>query len=390
LDDEVRAPYETVAAAEKKKYDEAVAEWRIKESAKKKAHAAVKKEGSDERRAAVPMREPMVPNLFSSERSLGSFSDSSNPYPSEWFHAAPENEASEREDSSILRTSVPQVVDTSPGESYERRAYESSMASPAWPHVRQDSSYYHQQSYGASETYLRYSPDVQRNTYLNQNLFSQDVPMRVAPASASAHSGYRDYYQQNPQSMYRHSGRHGEMRMAHGDMRMPRAASLPLSRHGDPSQQHQSRRQSYHPSVPPQQLDHQEIQQIHSNVAQLRSARENSSRYHHSAAMRGNMPHPRSASMPHLHDPSTPVERRDMRQRQVHTGEEVTSGSYRSATGQVRPLSDPTTNRRRPFNPEHIEPAINDETSIVETSLHSLTESLDEDAISFITSMKYS
>lgn len=374
LDDEVRAPYEKIAATEKKKYDELVADWRIKQSAKKKAQALAKKEGSDERKAA-PTREP---NLFSSERSLGSFSDTSNPYPSEWFHATPENEASERDDSSMSRSLVPPVVDTSPRASYERRAYDSSMASPAWQQYRQDpSSYYQQQSYGASDPYMRYSPEIQRTAYLNPSLFSHDHSMRPTEAPP-AHSGYRDYYHHAHQSGYHPSGRHAEMRM-------PRAASLPMSLLGDPTQQHQS----HHPAVPPQHLQQQrEIQQqIHRNVAQLRSVRERSSRYHHhhsTSATRGSMSHPRSASMPRLQHPSTPVER---------VGEEINDGSYRPTMGQVHALSDPTGNRRRHphFTPDQNEPAAtHDETSVIETSLHSLTESLDEDAISFITSMKYS
>lgn len=422
LDGEVRSPYEATAAEEKKKYDEAVAEWRIKQTAKKKARP-VKKDVLDERRAApTSMREQMVPNIFSSERSLGSFSDSSNPYPSEWFHASHENDASGRVDST--RGSVPPVVETAPRTPYERSGYDSSTASPAsWPHgrPRQDSyAYYHQQGL-ASDMYPVYSPDPSRNSHLNPSLFSQDVSMRTGPVSSSSgHPRYRDYFHHTPQSQhFQHSGRHG-------DMRSQRISSLPMSRHGDPMDQHRHPHTAEPPQPPQQQeLRRQEVQHIRQNVTHLRPVRESASRYHHSqSGTQGSVPHPRSASMSHLHHPSTPIDRAslphlyhpsvpvaagDSRRRRLmvaHGESEMNDASYRSAPERVRPLSDPTESRasrrpfnpeqiepvtnRRPFNPERIEPATNDESSIVETSLHSLTESLDEDAISFITSMKYS
>lgn len=389
LDDGVRAPYEKIAAAEKKKYDELVAEWRIKEGVKKKAQALAKKEAADVRKSA-PMREPVVPNLFSSERSLGSFSDTSNPYPSEWFHAAPEMEGSERDDS---RGSVPPIVETSPRASYDRRAYDSSMPSPAWQHPRQD-PYYHQhhhQNYGPSDHYMRYSSEEQRNAYLNQNLFAPEISMRASPSAPVVHPGYRDYYHHSQQSIYQPAGRYSEMRL-------PRAASLPISRHGDPAQQHQS----HHAVAPPQYLHPPEdIQEpIEAEVVHGRSARESSSRYrhhhqqrHYSSPTRGSAPHPRSASMPHAQHPSTPPERGSGRRRSLMSGggEEVPD---RSTLVQALTQSDPTGSRRRPplANPDLVDPAAtpNEESFIVETSLHSLTESLDEDAISFITSMKYS
>jgi hypothetical protein len=387
LDGEVRAPYEKIAAGEKKKYDELVAEWRIKQSAKKKSLAAAKKEGADERKTA-PGREAHVPNLFSSERSLGSFSDSSNPYPSEWFHTAHEHETYEREDSSVARSSIPPVVDTSPEAAYERRVYDSSMASPAWQQYRHDhASYYHQQNYGVSEPYMRYSPE--RNAYLDQSLFSHDTSVQDS-ATPAAHSGYRDYYHHTQQSMHHHRGRHS-------DMRMSRAASLPLSRHGDQTQTHDAHHAyAQHQHLPHQQEMHQQdvYQQIHINVSQLRSARERSSRYHQypSTTSRGSSQYARSASMPHTQHLSTPGEREDRRRRRIRGGEEIVDGSYRPSTEQVRPLTDPTASRRRTIlNPDQIEAVVpHDESSVVETSLHSLTESLDEDAISFITSMKYS
>lgn len=389
LDNEVRAPYEKVAATEKKKYDEAVAEWRIKQAAKKKSEAE-KKQSPDERGAAT-MRETVVPNLFSSERSLGSFSDSSNPYPSEWFHTATVNETSERDDSIMARGSVPPVVDTSIRASYERRGYESSMVNPAWSNPRQESAYYQQaQAYPASDSYPRYTPEMPRNTYLNQSMFSpsHDSSSRAGPAPG-AHSGYRDYYQHPGQSMYHPSGRHG-------DMRMPRASSIP-HRHEDLVHQQQlqqrEQQQSHHPSGPPSHHLHQEIQQIHSNVAQLRSPRESSSRYPHlpSAAARGSGSHPRSASMPphSLNQPSTSRGRSSSRRRHAQQGGEEMEEGSQTEHGR-RPATDPTTSGRRSFNADQLEPTNNDEEDIVETSLHSLTESLDEDAISFITSMKYS
>jgi hypothetical protein len=66
-------------------------------------------------------------------------------------------------------------------------------------------------------------------------------------------------------------------------------------------------------------------------------------------------------------------------------------GTYSPVDTDVRPTSDSTLQRTATMDVEPL-PAVTktDDDPIVESSLHSLTESLDDDAISFITSMKYS
>jgi HMG (high mobility group) box len=432
LEDDVRAPYEKIAATEKKKYDELVAEWRLKQAAKKKALAAAKKEEDNERKNAPMYREPTAPNLFSSERSLGSFSDTSNPYPPEWFHSA---EGSEREDRSMARSAVPPVVDMSSEASYDRRSYDSSMASPGW-HYMQDpvSSYYmstgsHHHGYDETDPYPRYSPDTQRTSY----------PGSYSPDASSAHvpmysGAYRDYYHQ---SIYQPlSSRYSDARTT------PRASSLPMPRHSDPTSlsvassssqpqasylSSQSRRGSLH-----QHHHLQQHSQMHTPSSYRRSSRDSSlsssTRYQPrgGSSSTGTQSYGRSASMPGaLPSPPTILGGSEgglgshhSRRRGAGAGGAASSGSgammlggsgglpdepmldtsYRSApqlhSASSLLLSSPPLDMAIAAGPHMTTDPHRTTTEAAavdpETSLHTLTESLDEDAISFITSMKYS
>jgi HMG (high mobility group) box len=450
LEDDVRLPYEKIAATEKKKYDELVAEWRLKQAAKKKALAAAKKEEDNERKNAPMYREPPAPNLFSSERSLGSFSDTSNPYPPEWFHSA---EGSEREDRGMSRSSaVPPVVDMSSEPSYDRRSYDSSMASPGW-HYMQDpiSSYYmstgsHHHGYDEADPYPRYSPDTQRTSYPGS--YSPDASSTRVPVYSGA---YRDYYHHTPQSIYQpppasHSSRYSDVRST------PRSSSLPMPRHSDTtslsmassslqpqasSLSSQSRRGS------PHQYHHlQQHSQMHTPPSYRRSSRDgslSSSTRYQPRGGGGTQSYPRSASMPGA-VPSPPTmlggteggggllgSHHHLRRRGVVGGaaaggssstsgsggggammilggdEPMLDASYRSApqllsssASSALPLQPPLLGMAIAAGPPHAtttaDRATTTEAAAVdpETSLHTLTESLDEDAISFITSMKYS
>jgi HMG (high mobility group) box len=429
LGNEIRAPYEKIAATEKKKYDELVAEWRIKQATKKKAQALVKKDTGDERKSSSN-RGRGAPNLFPSDRSLGSFSDSSNPYPSEWFHSAPEHDASEREDSSSSRTSVPPIVDTSSAPSYDKRMYDHAMSNQSWQYGRQDpASYYHHSPnvYDEQDSQMRYSPDSDRATYLNQHMFSHHSSMRGS-STHDAPSGYRDYYHHSQQPMY-----HQHSAGRHNDMRMSRAASLPASRHETSLMTQYPMRRTSEP--PLEELAHHldVHHQIDSSVAQLRASRESLSRHHRyqysSSTDRGVPAHPRASSLPFVQYASSSS---GSRRRRVHgpavselmppppNVDEMNDG-YRLPEEYGGPHMDVSTGSRRHLhaaptniNPGTMEaslsttnaalaasvaptprqaiqpPPTHNESVIMETSLHSLNETLDEDAISFITSMKYS
>lgn len=369
LSDEVKAPYEKIAAEEKKVYDAAVAEWRVKQKAKKKAQAAEKKAAEESR--MVAMREPpLVPNLFSSERSLGSFSDSSNPYPSEWFHTHQEGEHSER--SASERGTVPPVVDASPTAA-DRRAYD---AASAWG-GRHD-SYYHQR-YGTPEQQQHYQLQQQQHRYSQQhdysrsgygslqpNLFSYDTSSTQSQAAAyrDYYQGYREYYQQHQQHPEQASAMHYHHRYA--DMRAARGTQQHMPQEYQQHDHHRAGRESA--DADPAYHQQQQQQQEH---------------HLHPSSSRG-----RSASMPAMHQAGGPAPQREQ------PGEATLDESFRSEPGGYsRAAASASAHRQRQYNPAAAaEPPIEpvDPEEAVQDSLHSLTETLDDDAISFITSMKYS
>jgi HMG (high mobility group) box len=405
LEDEIKAPYEKIAATEKKKYDELVAEWRIKQAAKKKAQAQAKKEFGEERKSTRGGKG--ASNLFPSDRSLGSFSDTSNPYPSEWFHSAPEHEAAEREDISSSRSSIPPIVDTTAGHYDKRMAYDHPHSShhQGWQYARQDpASYYHHSSsiYDDPDAHLRYSSESERTGYYSgQHMYH---PPDSSTRGSSSHEstsggGYRDYFHHSqPPPMYHpHSGRH--------DARVSRAASLPMSRH-DPSQQY-----SIHRTAVPEDMAHHpaDVHLAMEQVGHMRSSRE--SRHHHRYpySNRGDA-HPRASSMPTVAHPYTSSSSgRRRRPTELMPPPNVEDDAYRmSASAEYgQRMMDPRRLVAAELAPEGLEvgmdvstpaepvtvraPPPGEESAFVpETSLHALNETLDEDAISFITSMKYS
>ena len=413
LDKDIRAPYEEIAATEKKKYDELVAEWRVKQTAKKKALALAKKEAGEEQKTVTRT----ATNLYPSDRSLGSFSDTSNPYPTEWFHSGPEHDTTEREDTSTSRGSVPPIVETTPGMPYDSRMHGASMSGHGWQHGRHDPASYYQYPgnvYDASGSHMRYSPDTERPVYsfpVDDSLRSS-VPHDFSPV-------YRDYYHHSQQSMY---AQQSNRRIS--DMRMSRAASLPASRHDDMAIPHHTSARSMLES--PEELEHSIQQEMERNAAQFRSQ-------YRSSTGRSGTSYPRSSSMPYSqhHSPSS-----GNRRRRIHPVDfvdpmgpppprydEMHDESYRSlppAYGRQPMMHGPAPSRRRglpqmnldagtmemdlgqPINSastaatlppgqgqQSASAAPMSESSIVQTSLQSLNEALDEDAISFITAMKY-
>lgn len=197
LEDDIKAPYEKVAAAEKKVYDEAVAEWRAKQKVIKKALAAEKKIADESRMVVLRDQPPPASNLFSSERSLGSFSDSSNPYPAEWFHTTG---GSGLDRSGRSDRGIPPVVDASLSRS-SRRA--SGRDITGWSSGRHEAYYYqhcptpeqqvqyHHQYVHQSRDY--YNSGGRHSGNLNPNLFDYDTP----PVSSSTQqaAAYEEYYQ---------------------------------------------------------------------------------------------------------------------------------------------------------------------------------------------------
>lgn len=329
LDEEVKAPYEKIAAGEKKRYDEAVTAWRVKQAEKKKQ---AKKEAEEKRRT---MRDANTG--FSSERSVESFSESSNPYPTEWFHSnmPDSSDPSEREDSE--RSSVPHEVDmSSPGAYDSRRTYDipgvpgaGSWSTPGRP----DATYY----YNFSDPYMRSSPELPRGAYMRRGLFPQDGRGGVHPPPPP-YAGYPEYYlnEQTPPPIYH---QFQPTRRMGGDMRMPRAASMPMHQH-----------------------EFQAMQPVH------RSSRESNFR---------GLSHPRSASMPLGTGNMAAIETPGPDEPEV----EAANISIQQTIPEDRP----------PVFPEPANPGgqSNDDSSFVGNTFQSLTDTLDDDAISFITSMKY-
>ena len=372
LDNQVKAPYEKIAAAEKKVYDEAVAGWRIEQKVKKKALAAEKKAAEESR--MVAMREgPMAPNLFSSERSLGSFSDTSNPYPSEWFHAnQEEGDVSER--SGQGRGSIPPIVDAS--------ATAGCDAASAWGSQGRHDAYYHQR-YGTSDEHQQYhqrytqqrhsSQHQQQTEYsrggynIQSNLFSYDTSAQAQhQAYRDYYQSYRDYYNQQPQGTDQASGMPYQQHRHHGDMRMSRDSQQPQQHeahaYGDARS---SEMAAYHAHHAQQQEQHQHHQHH---------------QYHHPSHQ--HHPRGRSASMPPVPGVSE------------HGNERVLDESFRSEPGgYVRAsAADEASRPPRMFPADNVPPInpVDSEVDPVDETFPSLNETLDEDAISFITSMKYS
>lgn len=491
LENDVRSPYEKIAATEKKKYDVLVAEWRIKQNAKKKALAAAKKQEALDRKNAPPSREPHAPNLYSSERSLGSFSDTSNPYPSEWFHSSTDYEPSERDDRNISRSTMPPVpvVNMTPRASYDRRGYDSSIGNPAWQqnqqqhlhqhlhqHSHQDpSSYYYQQTnYEDHDPYSRFPSDEPGQSYSRPHSSSRytpgDSPLQHPMSAPSPSAAYRDYYHHTPSSsssssLFHRGSRSSSFSGRHGESRLPRAASLPAQRR---SAEQQYINMGPFSASPPSHRQHQQQQRHHASSgsrgqSSLRDASSSSSRYpqphvhmhpfqhqqthHHQQEyheQRGSIAqqHPRAASMPSIAASTSTLgevqqqESSNQRQVAMHShfegaatadeddqgvvltghGEMLTADAYmpvgvhhsvhaHAGTPSVSFMDERLegTARRNLSSsfmaPDSIlQPRINEDptttttatTTAAETSLHSLNETLDDDAITFITSMKYS
>jgi HMG (high mobility group) box len=421
LDKEIRAPYEEIAAAEKKKYDELVAEWRIKQAAKKKALALAKKEAGEELKVALRT----VPNTYPSDRSLGSFSDTSNPYPSEWFHSGPDHDGTRREDTSTStsRTAVPPIVETMPGMTYENRMHGASSSTYGWQQGRQDHSSYYQYGGGPYEStgsQMRYSPETERPVYT----YPMDESIR-ASAPHDYSPIYRDYYHHSQhQSMYPHQTSGSRRRT---DMRMSRAASLPASRHDEMA--------SGSPSSP-EEIEYILQQEIERSSASLRPSRARLFRPQHNpaTASRGATAYPRSSSMPYVQHAPTHIGSRRHRIHQVDFEDpmgpptprfdEMQDEAYRSMQSYGRQQMMQASSMSRRHVQQHLHPDSDvmeseaslaplvgtmrtattaamlpqgqqsaaqpiSETAIAQTSLQSLNDTLDEDAISFITAMKY-
>jgi HMG (high mobility group) box len=331
LEDDVKAPYEKIAAGEKTRYDEAVAAWRVKQAEKKKQAKIEAEEKRRNMRDANPG--------FSSERSVESFSESSNPYPTEWFHSTmPDHSSdpSERDDSE--RSNVPHEVDmTSPGAYDTRRAYEipGLPAAGSWSTPgRPDASYY----YNFGDPYMRSSPELPRGAYMRRGLFPQDSRGGGQPQMPPPYAGYPEYYpnEQPPPTMYQ---QFQPARRLGGDMRMPRAASMPMHQH-----------------------EFQAMQPTH------RSTR--------AVNFRG-LSHPRSASMPLGTGNMAAIENHGPDEPEV----EAANISIQQTIPEDRPSVFP--------EPTHQGGQSNDDSSYVGNAFQSLTDTLDDDAISFITSMKY-
>lgn len=411
LDKEIRAPYEEIAAGEKKKYDELVAEWRVEQAAKKKALALAKKQAGEEQKTASRAATNVYP---SSDRSLGSFSDTSNPYPTEWFQSGREHDTTEREDTSSSRNSVPPIVETAQGTSYDSRLHGASMS--VWQHGRHDptASAYYQYPSSVYDPSMRYTSDTERIAYtfpIDDSLGSS-APHDFSPV-------YRDFYHHSQQSMYANQS---SRRI--NDMRMSRAASLPAYRHDETV--------THHPDSSlrsPEELEHIIQQEMERDVANIRSSRPRQFRQQYSSSTgRGAMSYPRSSSMPYSqHQLSIPGNRR----RRIHQVdyadqmgppppryEDMHEESYRAmppAYGHQQMMHGSAASHRRGpptmdvdltniqsinmasttasnLQSEQGQPSASatmNESAIIQTSLQSLNETLDEDAISFITAMKY-
>jgi len=393
LDSEVKAPYEKVAAQEKKVYDEAVAEWRIKQKAKKKAQAAEKKAAEESR--MVAMREPpLVPNLFSSERSLGSFSDTSNPYPSEWFHTNAEGgDMSQR---SASERGVPPVVDAASAEQrgYDAAAWASHHHQHQQQHhhhgqsTRHDAYYYqrygtpeqqqhYQQRYAQHHQHLQQPHDYSRSGYnLQPNMFSYDTSSQAQhQAYREYYQGYREYYnhqQQQQAPEHATAAMHYHHRQQpHGDMRMARATE-------EEEEQH----------MPGQEVYAQDSSRDTEMAAyQQHDATAQPHEHHHNHTRAG-----RSASLPMVQHGTSVREEEDTALDQSFRSEPggYIRGSASDAARRQRQLPyDPAAGTTEGSPP--IDDPVNPEAAAapVDDTFPSLTETLDDDAISFITSMKY-
>jgi hypothetical protein len=331
LEDDVKAPYEKIATGEKKRYDEAVAAWRVKQAEKKK----LAKKEAEEKRRNVRDANPG----FSSEQSVESYSESSNPYPTEWFHSTvPDHSSDPSERDESERSNVPHEVDmASPGAYDSRRAYEipGLPAAGSWSAPgRPDAPYY----YNFADPYLRSSPELPRGAYMRRGLFPQDG-RGGPPPLPPPYAGYPEYYPNDPSQVPMYQQFQPARRMG-GDMRMPRAASMPMHQH-----------------------EFQAMQPAH-----RASARE--------VHFRG-LSHPRSASMPLATGNMAAIETPGPDEPEV----EAANISIQQTIPEDRP----------PIFPEPTHPGgqSNDDNSFVGNAFQSLTDTLDDDAISFITSMKY-
>jgi hypothetical protein len=367
---EERKPYEDLAAGEKRKYDGAVAQWRIEQAKKKKAEQ--KESPKQQQHITSPsMRDP----ISSATLSPGGFSDVSNPYPPEWFDSSEHTpEMSERTEA----TAGMSESGVDPAFSHPDFAHAQTM-----PFAPQLQHYHYMQHPALQHPQQHMQPLMQPSLSSSDNLLGNLVP------------GFSQLEERVGESR----SIFDSVRRA-GDMRMPRAASLPV-----PRQQLAS-----HQLTPYEEFLRQQFAAPSEGAAPI------------GGSERGQMtafpspeagPYPRSASMPHMSQTQPMYHGGDlMGGYQAETAfedeEPTMDDSYlQSEVGYVRPL--PNSSQPDSAMPEDEQPRQPDQEGqpdqdqplqesaqeqqpqedIFETSLHSLSENLDDDAIDFLTTMKY-
>ena len=339
---DLRAPYEEIASKEKAKYDEAVAKWRVEQKEKQAKEKAMKKEAEE-----LSAAKAAEAGLFGPNGTEG-YSRESDVYPSQWFQSGMEHGG---------EAGIPPFVDTMHDDS--GRSYASSSLSPDSPRRR-----------------MRPSP-----------------PMHSGTSSLSTNSPSTDPsgYYAHPYYAYHDPHAHGRSRRGYSGRRFdPYAGAAPMNLSNQIMRDSRTGRAS---SIPQMRGPHlaSEMERIQTEVAELRRARtayypegeagsypSSYSAGRHSsrsapAALSGGLAqmHPRSASLPASlagarggHSPP-PIP-------STGTDLEAEDPAYR----------EPKRSRRSRRSPSGDE-------AVFEASLRSLSENLDDDAISFLTNVRF-
>lgn len=357
LDPETRAPYEAHAAKEKARYDVAVAKWREQQKEK-----AAKLES--ERKEAEELRSPSTP---SDKSSLESFSIKSGSYPSQWFQSGSESGTVGE------RSGIPSVVDASMLTDESSRTLASSLTGETSPQM---------QSWHSGAASMR---------------AETHFPMMGQPSPYMGYGGHEfGVYEGSDAPQHRQQGSLGAAG-AHPSMRSsarPAGIESDMERiQGHVEELRRARESAFEAS--PEAQYHAPSQA--SRAASLPAAASLRSLQPRNSSLPSLLPQPQiSAStprpMPLLESQGThgfaPVEARNYAWNPGNTSNIPHPPTLHRMSLPPRPLDIPVQRRREQHYPQRAQPGAPDE-ELFDDSMRSLSENLDDDAIDFLTSMRF-
>lgn len=345
LDPESRAPYEGIAAKEKARYDKAVAKWRAEQKEKAAKAKALKNEA--ENNSPSKSDSTLFPPV-TSDRSMDSFAIKDTDYPPQWFQSGTEQQDGE--------AGIPSFIDT----------------------VRNDSS----RSSASQDSPRRGSrpPPV--------GMLTGSLDSRAATADHSS-----SYFAHSPAYYARHHpyGRSHSLAPAFPRRRMDPYTTTASLYMANTMRDSRRRNASMPPGRSPQLAS--DMDRIQAEVAELRRAR--NSIYQDSditltsqSGPHTPSPRPSRSAPPVPITPHLPIQPRSASLPPNFSGALGRSNLPVLPQGQLP--GDASYDERGPRSRRNQEDGTtpHDE-AVFEASLRSLSENLDDDAISFLTSIRF-